>query len=397
MAAAIAGAMVLTGCAAEEGPSEASSDEIVIGNIGTYSGLVTVVAPTRKVLEAWVQEVNDNGGLSGKRVRLIVKDDTGNATRALAAARELVEQEKVDAIVGQMSLFDQAWASYISSTDVPVIGGLPFQATFATNASFFPSGGNQIARAYTELDVAKEYGSNFGQLYCAEAPGCKIDSDLFRQFATKVDVNFPVSQTISASQPNFTAQCQNLIDADVDTYQVGHTSDVALRVMDACFAQGLRARQITTGGIATDEWLTHKSAEGTIDVGSNFPFFDTSTPGTKAYNDLRKEYGLTGKELSGASGTYVYAGAELFEAAVKGVGEAEVTRASLKKALYAMKGETLDGVAPPLTFNPDGPTLVNCFVVSTLKNGEWSAPDGLKYRCAPDDLVTKASSILTEK
>lgn len=383
-----------TSAAAESSAAPAvppTGPEIVIGNIGTYSGIPSTITPTGAILEAWVEEVNTNGGLGGRPVRLVLKDDNGNPTTAINSARQLVEEEGVVAIVGEMSLLDAAWSEYMATAPVPVIGGLPFNSPMATNPNFFPSGGNSYARIYGELEIAKGIGPNFGQLFCAEAPACQVDANLFAFFAPTVQQNVPVQQAVSASAPNYTAQCQALIDADVQSFQVGHTSEVAIRIMDACYAQGLRARQISTGGIATSEWLTHESAEGTIHVDQNFPFFDTSTPGTKAYTDLLTEYGLADL-LVGSSGTYIYAGAELFEKAVEGVGEGEVTGESLKAALYAMQGETLDGIAPPLTFNQDGPTQINCWTTSEIRSGEWVAENPQDYQCAPDDLVAEAAA-----
>jgi len=376
-------------------PSSASGSatgaEIVIGNVGTYSGLTSTIGPTRKLIEAWAADVNAAGGLGGHPVRLIVKDDTASPTTAIAAVKQLVEDEHVVAIVSDMSIIDQSWYKYISTTSVPVIGGQPFQPGMSTNASFFPSGGSGISRIYGELEQAKKLGSKFGQLYCAEAPACATDGKLFKFFASDLGMEVPVSQSITASQPNFTAGCQALIDSGVQSYQIGHAADVALRVMDACYQQGLKARQISTGGIPATNWLTHPSAEGTINIGENFPYQDTSTPGTKAYSEMVAKHNL-GAVLQSDTGTYAWAGLKLFEAAVKGVGSGEVTSESLKTALYAMKGETLDGVAPPLTFKQNAHTSINCWVVSEIKNGKWVTPNGLKYDCAPDDRVAAAAA-----
>lgn len=369
----------------------ATGAEIVIGNIGTYSGLTSTIGPTRKLIEAWAADVNAAGGLGGHPVRLIVKDDTASPTTAIAAVKQLVEDEHVVAIVSDMSIIDQSWYKYIATTSVPVIGGLPFQPGMSTNANFFPSGGSGISRIYGELQQAKKLGSKFGQLYCAEAPACATDGKLFKFFAPDLGMEVPVSQSITAAQPNYTAGCQALIDSGVQSYQIGHAADVALRVMDACYQQGLKARQISTGGIPATSWLTHPSAEGTINIGENFPYQDTSTPGTKAYSEMVAKHNL-GADLTSDSGTYAWAGLKLFEAAVKGVGSGEVTSESLKTALYTMKGETLDGVAPPLTFKQKAPTSINCWVVSVIQNGKWVTPNGLKYDCAPDDRVAAAAT-----
>ena len=60
-----------------------------------------------------------------------------------------------------------------------------------------------------------------------------------------------------------------------------------------------------------------------------------------------------------------------------------------------MKDETLDGLTVPLTFTEGKPTIINCYYTLGIKDGEFTEPDGLKTKCAPDDLIDtilKASS-----
>src|SRR5439155_22921240 len=47
-----------------------------------------------------VDEVNAKGGLLGKKVELIVRDDESNPARGVVAAREPVQREKVAALFG---------------------------------------------------------------------------------------------------------------------------------------------------------------------------------------------------------------------------------------------------------------------------------------------------------
>lgn len=390
-AAGSSSAAAASSSAAAGSSSAAGGKEIVIGNIGSYTGPQSgSIGPTKAVLEAWAADTNAAGGIGGRPVRLVIKDDGSNATTSLGAAKELVETEKVVAIVSDMSLFDSAWAKYISGTGVPVIGGQPFQTPFFKEQDFFPSGTNAVARSYGELLEAKKIGPTFGSLYCAEAPACKTGADIFVAFAPSLGMKVPVVQSVSASSPNFTAQCQALIDAGVNAYHTAHANQVTIRIQDACFAQGLKAPQVATGGIATDQWLPLESLQGTINIELNFPYFDSSIPATKAYQDFLDKHSLREK-VNGSLGTYAYVGAKLFEKAAAGVGTAEIAPASLKTALYAMKGETLEGLAPPLTFNPKGPTLINCWFLGVIQNKKWVAPRGVKTQCAPDDLVAKVA------
>ena len=48
------------------------------------------------------------------------------------------------AIVGEVSLVDQAWAGYVAAQGVPVVGGVTPEAPFLANPDFFPSGAQLV-------------------------------------------------------------------------------------------------------------------------------------------------------------------------------------------------------------------------------------------------------------
>ncbi|WP_406462420.1 ABC transporter substrate-binding protein [Streptomyces sp. NBC_01622] len=395
---ALAGVLAAAGCGTGGSSAGSSGDgsgagQIVIGNIGSYTGPQSSnIGPSRDVVEAWAKDLNAAGGIGGKKVKLIVKDDGGIAAKGIAAAKELVQKDKVVAMVGQMSLVDTAWADVVTSVDVPVIGGQPFNTPFLTNPDFFPSGTNSIARNFGVVLEAKKMGSKFSMLYCAEAPACKVGVGVTKAIGSQLGVSVPVALSVSAAAPNYTAPCQAIKESGAQSYRVGQASAVALRIHDACAAQGVKATPISTGGTADDTWLSHDSVQGTVNIDLNFPYFDSSTPATKAYQDLLAKHSLGHK--SGASGTYAYTGAKLFEAAAKAVSGKTVDSASLKAALYGMKGETLGGLSAPLTFTKDKPTLIDCWFVSTIENKKWTAPRGLETSCAPGDSVAAMAAKL---
>src|SRR5260370_1361855 len=95
--------------------STPSGTPIKIGNVGTYSGFAgTTSIGSKYGMQAWASYVNAHGGINGHPVDLIVKDDQGSATNALAAVKELVSQDHVIAIVGQHeSGLESSWASHL--------------------------------------------------------------------------------------------------------------------------------------------------------------------------------------------------------------------------------------------------------------------------------------------
>jgi len=64
--------------------------------------------------------VNDHGGINGHPVQVIVENDQYNASLALQAAKDLIQNKHAIAILDN-SFVDQAFESYVDAQKVPVI------------------------------------------------------------------------------------------------------------------------------------------------------------------------------------------------------------------------------------------------------------------------------------
>ena len=56
--------------------------------------------PELKTLELYVERLNAEGGVLGRKLQLVAYDDAGDAEKARTFAKRLLEQDKVDVIVG---------------------------------------------------------------------------------------------------------------------------------------------------------------------------------------------------------------------------------------------------------------------------------------------------------
>jgi branched-chain amino acid transport system substrate-binding protein len=56
--------------------------------------------PEQKTLEMYVERINAAGGVAGRKLQLVVYDDGGDADKARTFTKRLIEQDKVDVIVG---------------------------------------------------------------------------------------------------------------------------------------------------------------------------------------------------------------------------------------------------------------------------------------------------------
>ena len=73
----------------------ATDKEIKIGNTNPYSGPASSYGVIGKCIEAYWKSVNDRGGINGRMVNFITRDDGYSPPKTVELVRQLVEQEKV--------------------------------------------------------------------------------------------------------------------------------------------------------------------------------------------------------------------------------------------------------------------------------------------------------------
>lgn len=86
------GAAVSTGAAAE--------DVIKIGELNSYKAQPAFLGPYKNGMELALEQINEAGGLNGKKVELIIKDDNATTGDAVRVAEELISRDQVDVLTG---------------------------------------------------------------------------------------------------------------------------------------------------------------------------------------------------------------------------------------------------------------------------------------------------------
>lgn len=98
----------------------ASDTEIKIGNTAPYSGPASVFASFSKVIKAYFDAVNENGGINGRKINFISLDDGFNTSFAVQQTRKLVEEEGVLLIFNSLGTeTGLAVRSYLNKNKVP--------------------------------------------------------------------------------------------------------------------------------------------------------------------------------------------------------------------------------------------------------------------------------------
>ena len=71
-----------------------------IGEINSYKAQPAFLEPYKKGMELAVEQVNAAGGVAGRKLQLVTRDDNGTPADAVRAAEELIAREKIDVLTG---------------------------------------------------------------------------------------------------------------------------------------------------------------------------------------------------------------------------------------------------------------------------------------------------------
>jgi len=186
--------------------------EITVGSFGPLTGPAALWGNILKGMDAHFQLINDEGGIHGRKIKFIMKDDAYDPSRTVPAVKELIQKEEIFAMVGGigtapcMSVMDDivednipwiAPTSGATNWSIPqkpnIFSVLPYyidegyiQAKYAVEQV----GSKKIGIIYQNDDVgksalvgAKEYFSTAGIDFVSEVPVEVTDTDLSSHIA----------------------------------------------------------------------------------------------------------------------------------------------------------------------------------------------------------------------
>ena len=98
------GALLLALCCqalAAEQPG-VTATEIKIGSVFPFSGPASSIGITGRGVIAYIQSINDRGGINGRKINYIAYDDAYSPPKAVEQVRKLVESDEVAFIFSQL-------------------------------------------------------------------------------------------------------------------------------------------------------------------------------------------------------------------------------------------------------------------------------------------------------
>jgi branched-chain amino acid transport system substrate-binding protein len=350
-------------------------------------GFGALILPAEDVFKAWVSTVNASGGIDGHSVQVTYEDDGGNPGTSVSDLQTLLSDHVV-AIVND-SILDSAWASTVQAAKVPVVGVNVTEVPFYTNPDFYPEGQTNDSTNVGLVTTLKTAGAtNYADFYCAESPICAASVPQLRADGKTLGVPMVLADEISATAPNYTAQCVAASQAHVSGIFIGGSSPEEARIGADCARQNYQPIYVTGGegfglvlapapGIRDHLWSEY----------NDLPFWD-NTPATQALDTAMDKYFPGVRENASVyneQSAMAWPSGILLEDGIKAGGltaSSTPTSAEVVNGLDSLKNDTLQGWAPPLTFSPGKPHPIDCWFTARVQNGVPSMVNGGKVTCA---------------
>ena len=368
-----------------------SATSITIGNIADVSGVVPGLFRTaQQATIAFAAYVNSTGGIYGRTLKVVAYDSQTDGSAYRTAAVEACS--KSFALVGSLSVFDDAGASSIDKCKLPNVasgvataGGATSTYTFPATqptAHFYPNG-SAVYFVRTHPAAVKKAA----MLYLNAASSIQIAQNRMKAWK-KAGFDWIYSAQVGVTEPNYAPYVLQMRQQGVQFVTAQADEASTIRLLQAMEQQNWHPEVIQlTEGAYSPSFLSNagKAAEGAILVMGNGLYTDASNNGeAKLFLTWMNKINPGFKQDSWAFPGW--ASGRLFQRALIAAGP-NPTRASLTDALR--KVETFDGggglVGPS---NPAKKIPSNCYLVAVVKSGAFvrTAPAS-GYNCNDGELV----------
>ena len=355
---------------------------ILLGNIGDYSNAQLGAMPDDQATpKAWVDWTNAHGGINGHPVKLFQVDDKGDPGLAVAGAHSLVA-DHVLAVVGNSDVgLELAYVPYLAQHNTAMIGGDDYDSIWETNPNLFPTMATVSVKGYAD-DYAAKYGAASAMVgaYCTEVAACLQDVQAQKTAAPQVGISYTIGPTAQFVQPNFTAQCEVMAKYHAQAYYFSSAVPGIAQMAGDCLRQGFSGfwvlpqpdnSQLSAAG------LDKKSFGQDLQLS-----YFVQNAATQDFRSAMAQY-AAGVPIQ-IDSLRIWASFDVAKKALENVPNDALTSQTMKNGLYMIKGFTDNGITPPLTYVTGQPTVVSCFELWGISNGQFTLPKGDTFVCDPN-------------
>jgi branched-chain amino acid transport system substrate-binding protein len=378
-------AFVSTALAAWLSPAHAQG-VIKIGEVNSYKAQPAFLEPYKKGMELAVDEINAAGGVIGKKIELISRDDNGNPGDAVRVAEELVSREKVDVLAGSfLSHIGLALTDFAKQKKIFFLAGEPLTdkivwqngnrytfrlrpSTYMQVAMMIPDAAamkkKRWALVYPNYEYGQSAAATFKQLLKAAQP----------------DVEFVAEQAPPLGKVDSGSVVQALADAKPDAiFNVLFAADLSKFVREGNtrgLFEGREVVSLLTGEPEYLDPLKEEAPNGWLVTG--YPWYGIQTPEHKAfvaaYQAKFKDYPRLGSVV----------GYSTIKSIGEGIKKAKTT--DTEKLVDAFKGLQVDTPFGKITYRAeDHQSTMGSYVGRTKNEGgkgvmvDYRYLDGAKF------------------
>lgn len=333
--------------------------------------------PELKTLELYVERLNAEGGVLGRKLMLVAYDDAGDAEKARTFAKRLLEQDKVDVIVGGSTtgttmavvpMVEQAGVPFISLAGAVVIVEPAKKWVFKTPHT------DRMACEKIFVDLQSRKISKVALISGSGGFDKSMRGECLK-VAPKYGVEFVGDETYGATDTDMTAQLTKIKGSG------------AQAVLNAGFGQGpaivtRNYRQVgltlplyQSHGVASKEYikLSGPAADGVrlpaaaLLVADQLAAGDAQKPVVVGYS---KAFADKYKADVSTFGGHAYDGLMLAVNAIKSAGSTD--KAKVRDALEASKGYVGTGGVVNMSATDHMGLDLSAFRMLEVRNGEWT-------------------------
>lgn len=359
---------------------------IKIGEINSYKAQPAFLEPYKKGMELAIEQINASGGLNGKKVELITRDDNANPGDAVRVAEELVSRDRVDVLTGSfLSHIGLALTDFSKQKKIFFLASEPLtdkivwqnghRYTFRLRTSTYM----QVAMLVPDAAAMKK------KRWAIVYPNYEYGQSAVASFkallkAAQPDVEFVAEQAPPLGKLDAGSVVQALSDAKPDAiFNVLFGADLAKFVREGNTRGLFKDREVVSLLTGEPEYLDplkDETPNGWLVTG--YPWYGIHTPEhavfLKAYQDKFKDYPRLGSVV----------GYSAIMSLAAGIKKAQTT--DTEKLVDAFKGLKLMTPFGPITYRPeDHQSTMGSFVGRTKNEGgkgvmvDFRFLDGAKF------------------
>lgn len=330
-----------------------TDDEIVIGTWGPLTGPAALWGGVVRGMEAYFQLINEEGGIHGRQIRLVYRDDGYEPPRTVSAVRQMVQNDEVFLFVGGIGTASgMAVRNFITDNNIPWISPAtgsthfaypPRENIFSMYPLYVDDAALQVEYAVNELDASRiaiiyqndDYGK--GGLTGAEM----ALEEMGMQFVAKVSTEIMDS--------DLSSHAARLRESGADVVLLWVLPRQAAIILGTTVVLGYQPQWIASSTLSDYE-LMYEITDGEWEgvIFSNFGLIPTDDhPIVNKYRDALHRFSPENRYSSFTQSGFLFS--EPLVEALRRAGR-DLTREKLIEAMESLDG--FQGIGPEISFAP---------------------------------------------